>query len=275
MNNIIKSAVIACIRYPPVLALYGFIRTVLLQVRMRRERIKAIVPAKKYLITLVRLPDSVAAAEKCRASAKLYGEDDNIEIFPAISQYQSEAFFIKHGIRWHLSSSTLYNRAAMGCFASHMSLWIKCIELDQPIIIMEHDVVFESRIPALAFKHIIRLSSLSFSCSPVLNKKYPLRNNTEYYYPCSHLIGAGAYAITPQGARLLIEKAHTVDYVSPADWHIEKNTVDIIMYNPPPLRQINYFSSLTTEQRGKDLESPATVWSRYRHEPGDDGRPPA
>ena len=33
-----------------------------------------------------------------------------------------------------------------GCFLSHYSLWKKCIELKEPIIILEHDVEFNDKV---------------------------------------------------------------------------------------------------------------------------------
>ena len=129
----------------------------------------------------------------------------------------------------------------MGCFASHFSLWRKCIELGQPIIILEHDAIFVSQIPSLRFKHINSLSYSSDWDSQIV--KYPRRNG-ENYYPFACLRGAGSYAITPEGAHLLVEDAHH-GVAFAVDNFIRLSIVNIVEYYPSPIHQMTYFSSIS------------------------------
>lgn len=38
-------------------------------------------------------------------------------------------------------------KGEIGCFLSHYELWLKCIALNEPIIILEHDGIFIRPIP--------------------------------------------------------------------------------------------------------------------------------
>ena len=232
----------------------------LFHIRMSLSRPKTEMPVRKYLITLVNLPDSKDAAEKCIASAKLYGEDHHIDIFPAIDRFTAESFFVEHGLSWISRGKKERREAAMGCFASHFSLWLRCIELGTPIIIMEHDTIFVSKTPTLRFKHIAILSYSTLWRS--MTTKYRIRNNTENYYPFSYLQGAGAYAITPKGAQLLVEDARC-GLTFGLDNFIRRDIVDIVSYNPRPYHQINYFSSIQTDTNDK-YESASTIWDKYQ-----------
>ena len=61
---------------------------------MSRAGIKPVKPARKYVITLIEVPKSREAAEKCITSAKQYGENQNLEAFPAIDQSSAKSFLL-------------------------------------------------------------------------------------------------------------------------------------------------------------------------------------
>lgn len=79
-----------------------------------------------------------------------------------------------------------------GCFISHWRLWHKCLELDQQIIILEHDAVFkEAWKPIDPSTHLIKL-------------------HTEYWNKRNHITGTWgasthAYTLSPIHARALIK----------------------------------------------------------------------
>ena len=134
--------------------------------------------------------------------------------------------------------------AVQGCFASHYSLWLKCMELDQPIIILEHDAVFVSKIPALRFKHV---AMLAYSPDwPSTEGLYAVKENTENYYPFSYMRGLGAYAVTPSGACILVENARR-GVTFAADNFVRRGIVSIVDFRPAPFNQLTYFSLLSEE----------------------------
>lgn len=91
-------------------------------------------------------------------SSKNAGNEFIINRFDAITADQSITFLAHHGIRWNWPwdsprvdiQTGLYkvpyqtsNRAArIACFASHYSLWIRCLADGKPILILEHDAAF-------------------------------------------------------------------------------------------------------------------------------------
>ena len=83
-------------------------------------------------------------AEKAFTSAETYGYDPYY--FPAYTKDDSITFLEANNVRAVWNEDTpyfdLYNRwtsvgGTRGCFASHYSLWLKSVEINEPIIILE------------------------------------------------------------------------------------------------------------------------------------------
>ena len=192
---------------------------------------------RKYVISLTDVPESVAGAKRCISSAKRYGEDRGMKIFPGIGKTESSAFFLERGLTF---SSTpeheeLFDISAeMGCFASHYLLWEKCVELDEPIMILEDDVEFCTSVPPLRFKEVIHLGKPSLSRNAkimeAVSDKYQ-----EVYNPFDYLSGTYAYGITPLAAQKLIDTAHKI-VTRPADRFIRSSMCDILFYLPHPIK---------------------------------------
>lgn len=47
------------------------------------------------------------------------------------------------GVSPLLNKPTMHRKGTWGCFFSHWALWNKCIELNEPIIILEHDAIIQ------------------------------------------------------------------------------------------------------------------------------------
>lgn len=105
-----------------------------------------------FIITLIDNPESVAAANKCIDSAHQLGENLTIEPFPAVTP----ATMYECKWTWPLRKKHIcpitglllsaYKNAdinkRIACAQSHYMLWKKCIELNEPILILEHDALF-------------------------------------------------------------------------------------------------------------------------------------
>lgn len=108
---------------------------------------------KAYIITLSNLPMSIAAANRCIKSTNIA-----IEKFNAINSDDAERIMRQERIHWNYPwkgeeydmkaglKKTAYTTAdplkRVACFLSHYMLWKKAIELDEPIMILEHDAIF-------------------------------------------------------------------------------------------------------------------------------------
>ena len=86
----------------------------------------------------------------------------------------------------------LRRKGAQGCFLSHFYLWKHCVSINEPISILEHDVLF------IDYWHSIETDA-------DLIKLWPLSKIKNDTYTGKWEVGAHAYIITPVGAKKIIE----------------------------------------------------------------------
>lgn len=91
------------------------------------------------------------------------------------------------------------------CYASHFSLWQKCVELNEPIIILEDDIEF---LPDF-LEGIHRISDSSYEYVRLMaldQPKNPLLFQSDYFaLTYDELAGAQGYYITPKAAKKFIK----------------------------------------------------------------------
>ena len=108
---------------------------------------------KAYIITLKDNETSINAALKCKQSANI-----PVEQFQAVEPSDVPSMMMTEKLQWtypwdmpkHDFASGLYltpyrtqkKAARIACFLSHYQLWKRCIKLDEPILILEHDSIF-------------------------------------------------------------------------------------------------------------------------------------
>ena len=216
-------------------------KTIPLSPRIRM--LKPVKPAKKFIITLTNLPASAAATERCIKSAQQYGEDDDLEIMPAIDKFQALDFFTQHGLTWNARATGHNSLAGMGCFSSHFKLWLRCIELDEPIIVLEHDAIFRASLPALKFKHVIVLGRPTYDSLLHIVEGINPSPRRAISQPWEALAGTHAYAIKPAGARKLVTAASR-ELLLPADHFMCKSHIDILYFHPYPVDLDIHFSTI-------------------------------
>lgn len=105
-----------------------------------------------------------------------------------------------------------------GCFLSHFHLWKKCIELGEPIMILEHDAFITRDIPDVEFEDVLHLDAWRFSEEPE-HCDYDVAEHLEEVKGHNTMRGAYAYIIKPKAAKKLIEMTFTQGYTA-ADMHI-------------------------------------------------------
>ena len=92
---------------------------------------------KLYVISL---PDARERRE--RAAIQLADAGIKFEFFDALRGEQAiaEGHFERYDAdEWLLNTGREVTPAEIGCFASHRSMWQKCVELGEPVMIMEDD----------------------------------------------------------------------------------------------------------------------------------------
>ena len=215
-------------------------------------RVEAIEVRRKFIITLMEDPPSLPAAEQCRQSISRHGGGD-AERFAAVDERHSEELLRRHGISWKSMGDRDSHKALMGCFASHFLLWLKCLKLNEPIMIFECDALCVSALPSrLRFRHVINLADGEYRRDLSGNGRLlefldtePFRGSV--YYLWASIPGAVAYALSPAGARRLVEAARK-KAACEADVFIAKDKVDLIEHHPLPVRLNENFPSYIERQ---------------------------
>lgn len=147
-----------------------------------------------------------------------------------------------------------------GCFLSHYLLWKKCIELNEPILVFEHDMIIKHEISDSlldTFTDYLNLDYCSsFRKNPAKYLECMKMNQTltvkklfeKYQIPKTltwksaktfHVVGTHGYIIKPSGATKLINAAHN-NGIMPVDVHINCHYVDIFVTNPSLIRTCDF-----------------------------------
>jgi glycosyl transferase family 25 len=100
-----------------------------------------------------------------------------------------------------------------GCYVSHLMLWIKCVELNEPIVVLEDDVKIGLNFTLDVLEKIAKSGHmfvrLEASTDGEAKRKYIHLNDT-YSYLLDNRIGARGYFITPEAAFKLINGSSTI-----------------------------------------------------------------
>ena len=158
---------------------------------------------KYFVITIPHHEGSQTNADRCIESGKRYGID--IEKFDAITPetHDVEAIFDRMGIpttRFNSRYSKLEN--VLSCFMSHYTLWLSCVNHNEPYTIFEHDAVINAPLPPSPPMFVGSFGRPSYGKfrTPSHMGWGPLQS--KLYFP-----GAHAYTVTPAGAHMLCEQA--------------------------------------------------------------------
>lgn len=192
-------------------------------------------------------------------------ENQNVEIskFDAIDGNAADEHFRNLRLKCcddvHSGPAIKHTPGVRGCFLSHYYLWRKCLEIAEPIIILEHDGYFINPIPSDLDKRFIDICNLNHTNFNKLviddTKSYDaemsLAGPVEVIQPTNlnskrsagrWLPYAYGYAIQPAGAQKLIGWAHKFGAL-PADVIIGDKVVDIVCTKPSLVRLHHFFDS--------------------------------
>jgi GR25 family glycosyltransferase involved in LPS biosynthesis len=106
---------------------------------------------KAFVITMMNDKYSLASAKKTIQTAEQMSEDLDIEMFRAVTPDKIKDTTYSYPVEGETSTyegMTLVGYKArdvgkkIACSLSHMNLWNKCVQLDEPMLILEHDAVF-------------------------------------------------------------------------------------------------------------------------------------
>lgn len=204
---------------------------------------------KAFVITLSNNKDSVKSAEQTRQSAKQVGFKEPIQHFEGILPHQWRSILPEKNSNFSLMDPK--TGAQFGkpdnigaCFASHYLLWRKCIELNEPILILEHDAIFVDNIPDIEFNMCVNFGRPSHVRPfEIIYKdlKEGLHSLIQLNYYGHH-----AYAIKPQAAKCFVEDVQTRELIA-NDMFLDREHYPWLQdYRPYPIIADTDFSTTQT-----------------------------
>lgn len=146
----------------------------------------------------------------------------------------------------------------VACYASHYLLWEKCVEMNQPIVIVEDHAEFTDDfkvILAIAFQHINEFGYIKLS-APLKPRKFIEDKKIEATHAIGHYLKgtcfATGYIITPEVAQQFVNAS--VRFVEPVDDFMEKpwlHNVKAYSLNPFICYRANIKSTIGNNRKVK------------------------
>lgn len=146
-----------------------------------------------------------------------------------------ETFLERH--YWKISQRVKLNESGLGkvslpgvvgCFYSHLALWRKCLELGEPIMIFEDDIVFYRNYEPVEWDEVLILGLGKTTYLEEPYRQYfenPSGIPKAVVYKNSSMPGTCGYAITPRAASKLIKTYR--GYYCPSDNAIHRFVCEI------------------------------------------------
>lgn len=189
---------------------------------------------KTFVIALKGHKVSEQQVTECLASAKKFNW--HVEIAWGVNgNLITDNTWVKENIKPRLDKPTMGKPGVQGCFLSHWGLWNKCVTINQPIIILEHDAIIQD------YWHPIDITESVIKLHRYYKQKNPkYDDDSGLWSPSGH-----AYCITPELATKLINfvKIHGAYEV---DRLIGSNVVGLTHLGKPSLvERQNSFSTTT------------------------------
>lgn len=194
---------------------------------------------KSFVIAVKEHEESLKSAERCIKSAKEYNLD--VEMFFGTTP-NDNPLDILDKLKIPLEGfKGKYSRLenCVAAFLSHRSLWQMSIDINEDILIFEHDAVVVAPVPVFKpFDKLISYGKPSYG-------KYsdPLKLGVNLLTSKPYLPGAHAYRIKPSAAKIVLDKAQSS--AGPTDVFLNNNNFPWIEeYYPWPVEVLDTFTTI-------------------------------
>jgi GR25 family glycosyltransferase involved in LPS biosynthesis len=199
---------------------------------------------KSFVITVMERPDSITHAQACVQSCKSFGILAELHaahfLDAGVNFLHSKGISIRNNLIPRLTKK-MSGRGVIGCFASHYSLWEKCLAQSDNFLILEEDALMIRKMPEFFVDSVLNLDPLLHDQPEYLQSFWALQNQQDdrvirdrnFYFDMTtdgeafhYMYGAYAYLITPGAARTLVRAARERGYLA-ADVMVNDKTVAI------------------------------------------------
>lgn len=193
----------------------------------------------KLFVIFVDEPVSIEQSDDCVNSFLNFGM--TVEKFSGVYKHNVDEVWQTEGLFfYHKQSDNKKVKGVKGCFLSHFLLWKKCLELNQPILILEHDAVAIRSIPENILENEFDVLNLDYASrqvqdywqhvdkdhGPAICSWQPAEKKGYGGYNKSSIPGIHGYIIKPNGAKKLIDFSKQQGTL-PADIQINSLVVDL------------------------------------------------
>lgn len=220
---------------------------------------------KSYIIHLPKIPASLQTATELKNT--LEDLEMYVELFEGTMGPDAVKKFAKEGRTLYPKSlkgpididspagRKMSSPGVQGCFDSHYRLWKKCVELNEPIIIWEDDIMISRKFELVDWKDvlIVALGHPTKSVRWMNLLESPSGNPEALNYKSPSMPGCCGYAIKPHAAKQLIDTYK--DTYRPADNAINRNIVKM---------QIHSHIMGIAKVEGKRSLTKAKAWKNFK-----------
>lgn len=191
---------------------------------------------KAFVITIENHKYSEDSSLRCIRSGKTFGVD--VDVFNAVTPNTVNHLLKEENLQWNWANNNTSKRicpitgllqipyrtknleATKSCAMSHYLLWKKCVELNEPLLILEHDAFFVSKVPDIEFKGAMQIfdprgnGNIGKEHYELILKREKIGAQPLSRLPSSHgniptgFTGNSAYLIKPWAAEEFINAYH-------------------------------------------------------------------
>ncbi len=189
---------------------------------------------KAFIIYLKELQHTVDSALECKRTARQHGLD--AWMLEGFTPSRADAFIKANNLKPYLPGPKLFKikwqkGGVRGCMISHYHAWKKCIELDQKIVVLEHDSRVCSDTYLQEFQDVLHLDAHRFEPDPDEGKPAKVEDFVWIRKGENQLKGTYGYVIKPHAAKRLIQGAHE-DGLTASDMFVKDKYVRIQVAKP-------------------------------------------
>lgn len=200
---------------------------------------------KAFIITMIGHELSEKLSLECRTQASKF--DVQVEIFPAIWGEEIQKQLDKLELKLGRVKPGKMTPGHYGNFLSHYNLWLKCIDINEAILVLEHDGYLQRSIPSNLcekFTDICKLDNLNpyavdYDTDVIKNLDKDIivkpieqikRKKAGFYS-----WGVYGYIIKPEGAKKLITYISENGFIA-TDNQVATDVLDVMTCSPSIVR---------------------------------------
>ena len=189
---------------------------------------------KAFIIYLKEVQSTIDSALECKRTAREYGLD--AWLMEGFTPSKADQFIKEQNLQPYLPGPKLFQikwqkGGVRGCMISHYHVWKKCIELNEPIVVLEHDSRVVSETYRADFEDVLHLDAHRFEQDPDKGKKLVVEDFVNIRKGENQLMGTYGYVIKPHAAERLIKGAHE-DGITASDMFVKDKYVRIQVVKP-------------------------------------------